>query len=429
MTRMNTEVVVLSGADLVLPDRIVSGGTLRLEAGRIAAIDDRRKPTGARRPRVDLHDHLIVPGFIDVHVHGVEGTDALESAEAIATMAARLPRYGVTAFCPTSLACAPAPLGRMLGAIAAARATPAAGSARVLPAHLESNFLNPMYAGAQPPECLRLPPRIRARESLSSTNTEKDSRPHSTDGSNQPFTGADILAVIDRARPDVGIVTLAPELEGAIDLIRHLASNGHYVSLGHSGASFEETRAAIDAGARQATHLFNRMTPVSHRAPGLAGAVLQADEIAAELMCDGVHVHPAMLRVAIAAKQASRVMAVTDGTAGSGLPAGSRAAIGGRPITVREAAYLDDGTLAGSVVTMDRTFQRLVTLVGLGPVDAALLCSTTAARELRLHGHGVIAPGAVADLVVLDRQYTVVQTWVAGEVVYDRRNPELAVPV
>jgi N-acetylglucosamine-6-phosphate deacetylase len=264
----------------------------------------------------------------------------------------------------------------------------------VLPAHLESNFLNPEYKGAQPLDHLRLP------------NAWRD------DGA---FTGADILEVIAAARPHVGIVTVAPEIEGGLDLIQLLVRDGHYVSLGHSGATYEHATAGIEAGATQATHLFNRMPPIGHRVPGLAAAVLESDEIAAELVCDTIHVHPAMMRVAIAAKGPSRMMAITDGTAGAGLPPGCSAVIGGRRITVRQAAYLDDGTLAGSVLTMDRAFSKLVTAVGLTLVDAATLCSTTPARELRLHGLGVIAPGAIADIVLLDRDLNVVRTYVGGE--------------
>ena len=133
------------------------------------------------------------------------------------------------------------------------------------------------------------------------------------------FAPADILEVIATARADVGIVTLAPELPDGLDLVGRLVAAGHIVSLGHSGASFEEAMAAIDAGARHATHLFNRMTPMTHRAPGLPGAVLAREEVAAELICDGYHVHPAMCRAAIAAKGLHGVMAITDGTAGSGL--------------------------------------------------------------------------------------------------------------
>ena len=163
------------------------------------------------------------------------------------------------------------------------------------------------------------------------------------------------------------------------------------------------------------------MPPLGHRAPGLAGAVLQSDEVAAELICDGYHVHPALVRTAVAAKGPSRIMAITDGTAVSGLPAGARGALGGQPITAGEsAALLGDGTLAGSVLTMDRAFRMLVGKMGLSLVDAATVCATTPARELGLVGHGVLAPGAVADLVVLDAKLSVVQTYIAGQLVYAR---------
>ena len=163
------------------------------------------------------------------------------------------------------------------------------------------------------------------------------------------------------------------------------------------------------------------MPPLHHRAPGLAGAVLQADEVAAEIICDGVHVHPALVRAAIAAKRPSRVMAITDATAAAGLPVGGRASIGGHAITAAgSTALLDDGTIAGSVTTMDRVFQFLVAAVGLSLVDAATLCATTPARELGLVGHGVLAPEAAADLVVLDANFAVVQTYVGGQLVYAR---------
>src|SRR6185436_8132630 len=202
-----------------------------------------------------------------------------------------------------------------------------------------------------------------------------------------------------------------------------LAAAGHHVSLGHSGAAYDEAIAAIDGGARQATHLFNRMTPINHRVPGLAGAVLEREDVVAELVCDGVHVHPAMVRVALSAKRPAGIMAITDGTAGSGLLTGARTTLGGRPITVRDAAYLDDGTLAGSVLTMDAAFARLVTLMGLSLVDAATISATTPARALGLTGHGVIAPGAVADLTVLNRALQVTHTFVGGRLVWSSTLP------
>jgi len=339
-----------------------------------------------------------VPGFIDVHVHGIEGYDTLDGGDAIASIASRLPRYGVTAFCPTTGACDPAGLRAVLDQVGRARTGRPHGSARVLPAHLESNFINPDYNGAQPRACLRLP---------------NDDR-----GEGQ-FTGRDILATIESGRADVGIITIAPELPGTLDLVPALVRAGHRVSLGHSGADFEQAVAAIDAGARHATHLFNRMTPLTHRAPGLVGAVLSHDDVDAELICDGFHVHPAMCRVAIAAKGVHGVMAITDGTSGSGLAPGSTARLGGRSIRVSDqAAVLDDGTLAGSTLTMDRAFRNIVTMCHASIAEAAIMCSTTPARAVGLTGFGVIAEGHAADIVVLDRAFRVVKTFIDGEEIY-----------
>ncbi len=400
--------ILLENADLVLPDRILTGGWLVLDGDRIADIGHGDRAADSGGLSFDLANHYIVPGFIDVHVHGIEGTDALDGGAAIATMAERLPRFGVTAFCPTSIACEPKALQTMLNGVRAARTSRPPGGARVLPAHLESNFISAEYKGAQPVECLR---GVRPGSDRGQTGVSRG-----TDA----WTGADILAEIAAARPDVGIVTVAPEIDGVIDLIRDLVLHGHHVSLGHSGATYEQAMEGIRAGARQATHLFNRMTPAAHRAPGLTGAVLESEDVVTELICDGVHVHPAMMRVALAAKGPERIMAITDGTAGSGLPRGSRTTLGGRAITVRDAAYLDDGTIAGSALTMDRAFAKLTSEVGLSLSDAAMVCATTPARALGLQGFGVIAAGAVADLVVLDRDLRVVQTWVAGTLAWGR---------
>ena len=405
--------IVLSGADVVLPDRVLTGGVVVIEDDRIADVLPSVRPSpasgrGGNGLHFPLHDHYVVPGFIDVHVHGVAGVDALGGTAAIGQMAEKLPAFGVTGFCPTSVACDPAALRQMLAAVRAARTDRAPGGARVLPAHLESNFINPEFKGAQPEACLR----------RGSDGFQRGAR----SGSDTPdtWTGADILREIASARPDVGIVTVAPEVEGVLPLIADLVSHGHRVSLGHSGATYEQALDGIRAGATQATHLFNRMTPAAHRAPGLTGAILESDDVTAELICDGVHVHPAMLRVALAAKRAERIMAITDGTAGAGLPRGASASLGGRRIHVRDAAYLDDGTLAGSVLTMDRAFAKLTVEAGVSLAEAAIVCSTTPARTLGLQGFGVIAAGAMADLVVLDRDLRVVQTWIAGTLAYER---------
>ncbi len=385
--------IALVGGDLVLPDHLVRGGSLVIDDARVAAIDPRSGVDPDDAQIIDIHGCYVVPGFVDVHVHGIDGHDTLDEGDAVSRIAQLLPRYGVTAFCPTSVACPPDQLKAFLGSVRQARVSVPVAGARVLPAHLESNFINPEYRGAQPSACLCLPGEGRL--------------------------GREILDVIAASRPDVGLVTLAPELPGGIDLVRSLTASGHRVALGHSGADYDTAIAAIEAGARHATHLFNRMTPIAHRAPGLAGAVLAREDVAAELICDGYHVHPAMSRVAIAAKSVRGVMAITDGTAGSGCAVGSSARLGGQTIYVREqAAFLDDGTLAGSTLTMDRAFRNIVTSFGASISDAATMCSTTPARELGLTGFGVLAVGAFADVVVLDRGFRVVRTFVGGDEVY-----------
>jgi N-acetylglucosamine-6-phosphate deacetylase len=428
-------VIVLSGAEVVLPDRVLSPGTVVVDEGLIVEV----KPSGSTAGGASnfaFHGHYIVPGFIDVHVHGVEGVDTLGADSPVAGIARRLPKFGVTAFCPTTVACSPVALKSVLDQVRRARERPDPQAARVLPAHLESNFISPEYKGAQPLGCLKSP-----RAALGSWNSGERAggagragragreegalshrRGQAETSAGDQFEGIEILAEIERGAPDIGIVTVAPEIEGGLDLIEWLKARGLRVSLGHSGSTFEQAQAAIAAGARHATHLFNRMPPLDHRRPGLVGAILQAEEVAAELICDGTHVHPALMRTAVAAKRPSRVMAITDATAGAGLPIGTQARLGDQAITVQEsAAFLADGTLAGSVLTMDRAFEKLVARVGFSPVEAATMCATTPARELGLVGHGAIVPGAVADLVVLDAQFAVVQTYVAGRLIYNRR--------
>jgi N-acetylglucosamine-6-phosphate deacetylase len=407
---------ILSGADVVLPDHVIGPATLVIEHGVITEIASGVRPASDANgeTHVDVTGHLIVPGFIDVHVHGLEGHDTLTGEDGIDAMARRLPRYGVTGFCPTSIACGPRALTLMLDSIRRARRAPARGAARVLPAHLESNFINANYKGAQPLDCIRRPPGPGPNDNDTGPAVDVDGS-----GDGEAFSANDLLGVIERYRAEVGIVTLAPEMPNALALTQRLVGAGHRVSLGHSGATFDEAMAGVAAGARHATHLFNRMTPFTHREPGLSGAVLQAEELAAEIICDGHHVHPAAVKLAIALKRAGRMMAITDGTAGSGLPLGSRVTIGHRPITVTEtAAYLEDGTLAGSILTMDGAFRLLVRVVGCNVVEAAMMCATTAARELKLENRGVIAQGAVADLAVLTSNLEVARTYIGGELAY-----------
>jgi N-acetylglucosamine-6-phosphate deacetylase len=389
--------IALAGADIVLPDRVVQGGSIVVDQGRIAAIEARVIDAGAGLTVVNLARHVIVPGFVDVHIHGIEGVDVLDGADAVAEVARRLPKYGVTAFCPTSVACGPARLTAMLAGVARARSSPPPSAARVLPAHLESNFINPDWNGAQPMHCLR-------------TYRPQGRRPEGD------FASHEILQAIVSNRASVGIVTLAPELPGGLDLVRDLVMAGHRVSIGHTGATYDEARAAIAAGAHHATHLFNRMSSITSRSPGVVGAVLESDAVAAEIICDGHHVHPSLIATAIRLKSASRMMAITDATAAAGLARGAKARLGDQTIIAGEhTALLENGTLAGSILTMDASFRMLVNRIGLSLPDAARMCSTTPAAAMKVADIGSIATGKWADLVVFSRDLKVAQTYLAGE--------------
>ena len=389
--------IALSGADVVLPDRVVQGGSIVIDQGRIAAIEPRAIDAGAGRTVVDLANYTIVPGFVDVHVHGIEGVDVLDGPDAVDDVAKRLPKYGVTAFCPTSVACTPARLTTMLSGVARALSAPVATAARVLPAHLESNFINPEWNGAQPIHCLR-------------TYKPKGKRPEGD------FAGHEILQAIVSNRESVGIITLAPEISGGLDLVRDLVMAGHRVSLGHTGATYDQARDAIALGAHHATHLFNRMSSLTSRSPGVVGAVLESDAVTAEIICDGHHVHPSLVAVAIRVKSVSRMMAITDAVAVAGLPAGSRARLGEQTIIAGEkTAVLENGTIAGSILTMDAAFRMLVKRIGLSLPDAARMCATTPADAMKAADIGAIAPGKWADLTVLDRDLRVSRVFVGGD--------------
>ena len=384
--------IYLTGADIVLPDQIIAAGSLLIVDGIIERIDRYDATPRAGATVIDVSGHTIVPGFVDVHVHGLEGIDVLDGPDAVAEVAARLPKYGVTVFCPTSIACTPDRLHSFLDATGRVRTNGAAGSARVPGAHLESNFLNPEWNGAQPKTCLRLP-----------------------FAPGDGYGGDDILGVIDRHRAAVAIVTVAPELPRGLDLVRHLARAGHRVSLGHTGATSEDAKAAIAAGARHATHLFNRMSSMTSRAPGVVGAVLESNAVTAEIICDGHHVHPSLVSTAIRIKSPSRTIAITDGTAAAGLPKGSRTRIGDQTIIAGEhSALLEDGTIAGSILTMDGAF-RMLRSWGWTLPEVARMCATTPAEALGLRDMGAIVPGNVADLVVFDGDFRVRQTYIGGE--------------
>ncbi|MDW8107789.1 MAG: N-acetylglucosamine-6-phosphate deacetylase, partial [Armatimonadota bacterium] len=267
---------------------------LLIEGERIAAwepYDPAQLPPLAPSD-IDARDLVALPGMIDIHVHGGFGRDMMEGTpEAIQAIARRLAQHGVTAFLVTPLT---SPWHAIRQCIAAVREVRKHGSegARVLGCHLEGPFINPKRAGAQPPEYIR-PPSIRELE------TEL----------------GDLLS-------ELRIMTIAPEMDGALEVIRYLTERGIIASVGHTDATYEEVLRAVDNGARHATHTFNAMRPFQHRDPGTVGAVLSLPELIAEIIWDNIHTHPAAARLLVQAKGAERVICVSDGTTGVGMPDG-----------------------------------------------------------------------------------------------------------
>ena len=361
-------------------------GAVVIEGGRIARVVEGEASAGLPAPVRDAA--WIAPGFIDLQVNGGFGRDLVCDPDALAVLCRQLPSTGVTGFLPTLVSCGREVLRRAAGWPELAGAP--AGGARPLGLHLEGPFLAPERAGAHDPAV------IGAAEADPSLFEELVQLPH------------------------LRLVTLAPERPGALDRIRRLRAAGVTVSLGHSAAAADAVRLAADAGARMVTHLYNAMSGVDHRSPGLAGAALVDDRLALGLIADGVHVHPAALALAVRAAGPERIALVTDAMAAAGMEPG-RYALAGRPVQVDErSARLADGTLAGSILTMDQAVRQMVALAGVAPEQALRMASAVPARVLGLPGAGELDAGAPADLVLLDPDLAVHATYIGGEAVHER---------
>lgn len=356
----------------LLESGLVANVTVGVSGDRISAIEigDDASPFDA---------DLVAPGFVDLQYNGGFGVEIGAAADAIALVAARLPATGVTSFLPTLVSLRAEAYRDALAAFGHAQI--AQGDAKPLGLHLEGPFLSVDAPGAHDAAAI-----AAADDAL-----------------------FDELVASGR----VALMTIAPEREGALARIARLVAEKIVVSIGHTRATYEQALAAADAGATTVTHLFNAMTPFDHRAPGVVGAALADERITCGMIADGVHLHDVTTRFALRVKGPDRVVLVTDAMAAAGMGPGTYA-LAGKTVRVDDtSARLDDGTLAGSILTMDRAVKNVVAL-GTPLADALRMASTTPARVLGLAGKGRIAVGADADIVLLSDDLAVTGTMIAG---------------
>ena len=350
-------------------------GSLEHSDGRIERVEGRLVPAEYVR---DGGDPIVLPGFVDSHVHGGGGSDTMQGGDAIDRIARMHARHGTTSLLATTMT---APLGELESALAAlghACHQRRPGAARVAGVHLEGPYINAEKLGAQP-DFVR------------------------------PASLGEVLEL--HALAPIVLITLAPELSGNLDIIPTLRAAGFRVQIGHTLGSYEDGVAALANGANGFTHLFNAMSGIHHRSPGIAGAALAHAEYA-EIIPDLVHVHPGALHIALRA--IPRLFCVTDSTAGAGMPDGEYQLGSLRVTKCLGGVRLADGTLAGSTLTMDQALRNLVSL-GLSVAEASMRVSTHAADYLGLADRGRVVEGACADLVVVDRDLELERVIVEGE--------------
>ncbi len=352
----------------------VSGQTI--ESVTANASDDRYRIAG---------DGLIIsPGFIDLQINGGFGIDLLSDPDGMWEMARLLPRHGVTAFLPTIITSPPSETAAAMRALAQ-RPSDRVG-AEPLGLHFEGPMLSPSRPGAHPIRHL-VDPGLEAIREWTRGN-------------------------------GVVLVTIAPELDGALEVVAELVGRGVTVSAGHSEATAEQTRSAMAAGVTMVTHLFNAMSPLGHRNPNLVGVALADDELVASLIVDGVHLAPEIVAAVWKAKGGDGVALITDAVAPMGMGPGTYQLAGTTITADHTRVRTEDGTLAGSVLTMDQAVRNLVAYTRCEPRQALRAATGTPARAIGAAGRGRIEPGAVADLVLLDDHLRVQLTFCRGRIAY-----------
>lgn len=384
--------LLLKNAKIVLKDRVIEGDILTAD-GIIRDIIDRKSPVKAEtleaENSIDLDGKYVVPGFIDVHIHGSNGADAMDgTAEALKTISSYIATKGTTKFLATTLTSSKEELINVLK-IAADLQNKELDGATIFGVHMEGPYFDIEYKGAQNEKYMK------------------------------PATEKEIKDYLDVKPGLVKMMSLSPHTEQSIETVKFLKENGVIVSVGHSAAKFNDVMKAVDAGLSHSTHTFNGMRGINHREPGVAGAVLISDKINAEVIFDKVHIHPEIVRLMIKAKGTDKVVCITDAMAATGLPNGDYK-LGELDVYVKdgEARLKSNDSLAGSVLTLDKAFRHVIEL-GYPIYEAVKLTSTNAAVEFGLNA-GAIEVGKEADFTILDDSYNVDMTIINGNIKYQR---------
>ncbi len=391
--RQVTDCVITEGA-VVTPSEVLDPGYVAVSDGRITAVGPGRPPAALVRQAsvIEGGGRWVVPGFIDVHVHGgdgaqVNGDSIGEVVASIATIARFHARHGTTSLLATAVSDTSRRLETTVEGVAEFMRV-GGGGARVLGTHLEGPWLARAKMGAQNPATLRDPSLDELRR------------------------------LLEAGKGSVRLVTIAPELPSAPELVAAAVAEGVRVAVGHTDATYEQVVAAFDAGASHATHLFNAMAPLHHRRPGPVAAALLDERVTLELLADLAHVHPAVLELVFRLAP-GRVAAVSDAVQVAGLEPGNYE-LGGIEVRLegsRVSLAGDPATLAGSALTMDRALRNLVEVAGLGVPEAVRAASTTPAAVTGMHDIGVIRVGAVADLALLGDDFRCEATMVGGHLI------------
>ena len=350
-----------------------AGVDLRVSEGRIQALGKGLCPLPGETV-LPCDGDYILPGFVDVHIHAFRRHDTMQGEDAVRAMARDLRAEGVAAFCPTTMSASIEDTRRAVDAVRRVMLQPEPEGARVLGAHMEAPFLSEKHAGAQQAEFFRDPDWDDFLEMAGDPSA-------------------------------VRLMTMAPERKGSEAFIRRATAAGVHISVGHTDASAETLHRAGDWGADHITHTFNAQTPLHHRNPGVPGAALTDDRFFCELICDGIHLHRDTVRLSVRAAGASRAVAITDAMEAAGMPDGVYT-LGGQKVIVRDqAARLEDGTLAGSVLTMPAALENLILRFGIPPETACAMCTSTPASSIGEEKAGRIGPGSPVPLTRWNRNW------------------------